>query len=259
MFFYVYGSNNDGVWSDQPASYAFSIAPVYYQSWWFRLFVGLLAMGLAIAVTRQVRLSQRLQVALIRNRLADDLHDGFGGTVSAIALFMEGFSRKEIYTERDREAIAQQSRTAQQLVEDLRDYVWAVDSNSDELSQLLDRMANYAINLVPEDQLSLSIEEAAGKKKVELFHRRNAYLLFKEALNNAVRHTEQAKISINMKYYNNRLYVEVSDSGSGFKLKKSQMGRGMNTMRRRAKEMNVELLFESTKEGTKVSFWIPLI
>ena len=35
--FYVRVSNNDGVWSDVPASFSFRIRPMFWQTWWFKI------------------------------------------------------------------------------------------------------------------------------------------------------------------------------------------------------------------------------
>jgi LytS/YehU family sensor histidine kinase len=56
--FYVRASNNDGIWSDQPASFSFRIKPLIWQTWWFKIIAGLF-----IVIYGYTLISSRIQMA----------------------------------------------------------------------------------------------------------------------------------------------------------------------------------------------------
>lgn len=251
--FSVQGSNNDGVWSD-PVSMSFIIAPAFYQAYWFWGLVALAVTGLVSLLVQQVKYRQALRIANTRQGVADDLHDEMGG-VHALALFMDALGKKDSFDDTDRAFLNKQSRVAFRLSDELRDYVWAMDSGEDRLDKLIARMTEYATDLVPAQRLHLQSPEQLPRVELDMSRRRNILLLFKEAIHNAVRHNEYADVHIAMDYKQSQLFVTIHDNGVGYDIERVVQGRGMKTMHRRAEELGASLDISSRPgNGTTVRF-----
>lgn len=91
--FRVIGSNSDGVWSRKAAVVRFSIAPYFWQTWWFRLLL-LLTSGIALLLFVRWRLQVATQIARARiedrvaerERIARDLHDTLLQAIQGLVL-----------------------------------------------------------------------------------------------------------------------------------------------------------------------------
>lgn len=86
--FRVRAVNANGVMSENPASVSFTIARPVWQQWWFLLLLTLLIIGL-IYLVYSYRLKRLLELEKVRTRIATDLHDDIGASLSKIAVLSE--------------------------------------------------------------------------------------------------------------------------------------------------------------------------
>ena len=97
------------------------------------------------------------------------------------------------------------------------------------------------------------------KVKLTMQQRKNIYLIFKEALNNAVKYSGTEKININASIQNKELVMRVKDFGHGFNSGTVKKGNGLDNMQNRAKEMNAKFYIESGAEtGTLITLTMPI-
>lgn len=259
--FLVKASNNDGIWDETPASFSFTIARPFYATRLFQLLVAFLAIGLVLFWNYQTRLRTQLKAAKDRNRMADDLHDELGG-IGAVALFMDALSKKDKLDKQDQTYLKRQAGVALQIAEELRDYIWAIDSEADQLEHLITRMVSYAKSVIPSTRLDISSPEGRFPYTLSMFKRRDTYLLFKEAVNNAMRHNDDVEIAINISLDEaaHQLLVSVSDKGKGFDMGQRSQGRGLRTMKRRAESLGGFLQVKSQKDvGTSIKYVVELM
>lgn len=86
--FLVEGSNNDGVWSEQPASLELIITPPFWGTTWFRIFVLLAGIAL-VTLFYQLRVHKLLEIERLRIQIASDLHDDIGASLTRISLYSD--------------------------------------------------------------------------------------------------------------------------------------------------------------------------
>jgi signal transduction histidine kinase len=86
--FEVRAINNDGVPSAEPASPTFAIIPPFWQQWWFRILAAL-AFAATLALLHRYRVAKLLEIEQTRMRIACDLHDEVGSTLSSISHFAQ--------------------------------------------------------------------------------------------------------------------------------------------------------------------------
>jgi signal transduction histidine kinase len=92
-------------------------------------------------------------------------------------------------------------------------------------------------------------------KAIELEIKKNIYLLYKEAINNVVKHANASQVSIQFKYKFKKLKITIADDGKGFDLNKITKGNGLDSMQNRIKQVNGKIEFiPNQPQGTIVIF-----
>lgn len=196
-----------------------------------------------------------------RNRIAQDLHDEVGSTLSAINILS--------HTAKDRfkkqpERIGRQldliSDNAQTMLEMMNDIVWSIHPLNDDLEKILLRMREYANTVLdPRNiQYQLVVDEALSSIKLSPEIRRNLYLIFKEAINNSAKYSNATDVTIRLFTANQFLYLSIHDNGEGFDMQQSRSGNGVRNMQKRALQSGGEITIESNMtQGTKILLELP--
>lgn len=250
--FQVKGSNNNGIWNEQGAMVHIEITPPYWSTWWFRVLI-ILVIGGVLTSIYQYRIAQLRRVERTRQRIADDLHDDIGSKISNVALRLDLVGRQPSLSDEDRLQVADLSKTARGVVDDLRDAIWIVDAGHDRLADLLTRMEQVADDMLRGQRSTWKGPDAVPDIALDMEQRRHVYLFFKEALHNAVRHAHAEHIDIRLDYDVGTLRLRVRDDGTGFNTAQVQAGRGLKTLQARAEQLGGQLYIESAPgQGTTV-------
>jgi ligand-binding sensor domain-containing protein len=257
--FLVKGSNSDGVWNPEPVSFSFSIAtPVYMQGWFIGL-VLLIAAGLIFAFYRY-RLAQALRVERMRSRLATDLHDDVGATLSAISMYTEALKR-QIDQPQLSNLLSKIGEDSRETVVNMGDLVWAINPKNDKGDKLVQRMENYATDLCAAKEVKLLFKKEGNfnDHSFGIEARRNIFLIFKEALNNALKYADASLITIKVNVVSGVFKLEVEDNGVGFDAAKIMPGNGLINMQTRAKEIKGNMMITSNPgNGCRIYLACPL-
>ncbi|MFN7966481.1 MAG: two-component regulator propeller domain-containing protein [Acidobacteriota bacterium] len=231
------------------------LAPLWRRGWFIATIAALFA-AFAYLAHRQ-NLEKRLAVERMRLRIATDLHDDLGSSLSSIALQSEVLGKTApglAPAERDR--LKQIGASAAAMVETMSDIVWAVNPRYDRLSQLAHRMHRFARETLAPAGIAVSFEETGGLDDVALDSaaRRQIYLIFKESIHNALKHSGATQVSITIARHGARTRMEVRDDGRGFDPTKSGgTGLGIESMRRRVLSIGGTLTLDTAPgEGTRV-------
>jgi ligand-binding sensor domain-containing protein len=180
-----------GAVSREPASVSFTILPPLWLRWWFLVACGVAALLIIYAVYRY-RLAQLLAVADIRTRIATDLHDDIGASLSQIAILSEVAQRPADPAEpRNTTLLSEIAGISRELVDSMSDIVWAINPEHDRVSNLAHRMRRFATDLLGGLKIGLHFRSsaAADDLKIGADVRRQVYLIFKEGIHNIARHS----------------------------------------------------------------------
>ncbi|HOZ51255.1 MAG TPA: two-component regulator propeller domain-containing protein [Chitinophagaceae bacterium] len=260
---FVTGTNSDGVWNEKGASIEIVILPAWYQTWWFKVGIGFLFF-LGLYGLFRFRLSQQLSVLRVRNRIASDLHDEIGSTLSSIAMYSEAVQKMKSGDEKIPMVINKIHSNTTEVLEAMSDIVWAVNTKNDQLYHLLNRMRDFAVQLSEAKGFDLHITENKNLPdlNVDIDQRKNIYLIFKEALNNAAKYSKCTSVWVDVKLEGQHLKVRIKDDGVGFDesiSKNNSGGNGIFNMKRRALDLNGKLDIKSNKdEGTIIELELML-
>ena len=251
--FEVTACNNHGVWSENGAQVAFQVLPLFWQTVWFKLLVGLAAVAVLIVFYR-VRLARLRALEHLRQQIARDLHDEVGANLGSISLLTEVMEKMPQPGD-----LAQIRSTADQTIDTLRDLVWIINPSHEHLSDLIARLKQIAAIMLANLHYEFAEMEQADNIKLSLELRRNVPPLFKEVLNNIRKHSRANHVSIRLFCLEGDLVLEIRDDGIGFDVANKRPGDGLKNFQIRAAEMRAELTVTSQlRNGTTVKLTAPL-
>ncbi len=263
-FFRVKASNNDGVWNETGAMLRIVIHPPYWETWWFRGILVLLIAGIPLSIYRY-RSNKLLELERTRTRIARDLHDDIGATLTSVALFSE-LARKEVA---DRPAAASNrleriAETSRSLLDKMNDIVWAINPENDTLENLLLRMKEVAVGLLDASDIrcELHFPDRVPPERLSMSARRDLFLIYKEIVHNVVKHSAASRAVITVAVRPERkpsLSIEVRDDGKGFDLEQVRRGNGLNNIEQRARMIRATVDYSTAEgKGTTVTLLLPL-
>jgi signal transduction histidine kinase len=221
------------------------------------LFVGL---GAAAYALHRIRLERAIEIERVRTRVARDLHDDIGAGLSEIAILSEvvrGGARDQT------PLLAEIGDRARGLVDSMSDIVWSTDPRKDDVSSLVQRIRRFGANALESRGISWSLEvpEDFEARRMDPDQRRQIFLIVKEALTNAARHSGCRRAAVRILPAADAVSVEIEDDGSGFSPADAgaTSGHGLANMRGRAAAVNGELELDSPPSGgTRIRLRVPL-
>jgi signal transduction histidine kinase/ligand-binding sensor domain-containing protein len=253
--FEVRAVNSDGQFSASPAALDLQVAAPVWQRAWFLLLVALAVTALATAAYRY-RVDQLLAMERLRTRIATDLHDDMGASLSQISILSELAGKGAAP-----QVFSDIAEIARGMVADLSDIVWAVSPKHDRLDGLVHRMRRFAGDTLGGSNIDLNFETArlAGDSAVPLEIRRPLYLVFKEAVNNVARHSGGTTATIHLEQDGPSLRLTVEDNGRGFDIRQQYEGQGLASIARRMRDIGGSAAWDSEPgRGTKFTAILPL-
>jgi signal transduction histidine kinase/ligand-binding sensor domain-containing protein len=238
------------------AAVAFRVLPPWYRRWWFLSLVGLTSL-LAAYVAHRRRLAEVVRTERLRSRIATDLHDDIGSSLSQIAILAEVARRRAGSSD---PAVAGPldsiATTSRNLVDAMSDIVWAVNPRTDSLSDLTRRMHRFAEETLGGANITLTFSAPStdGDLKLGADLRRELYLILKESVNNIARHSGATTAVVELGLTRSELHLSISDDGRGFDPAMRTDGNGVESMRKRAAAFGGVFTIDSAPgRGTRVS------
>ena len=256
--FLVRAVGQNGVMSPPPAVFEFRILPPIYLRWWF-LVASLLAAGLAIYSLYRARVARLLEMERTRTRIATDLHDDIGANLTRIALLSE-VANQQPGDGKVKTLLPSIADIARESVASMNDIVWAISPEHDSLVDLTRRMRRHAEELfaLRDIDLDFTAPTTDSDLKLSVGARHDLLLIFKEAVNNAARHSLCTRIEIEFRCDHSGLHLKIKDDGQGFDpTALNNSGQGLRSMQRRATALGGTLTLQSSA-GTTVEFALPL-
>lgn len=224
----------------------------------------------ALRRSREERLAE---LERVRRRIATDLHDDIGSSLTQITILSEvahqNVDRKD---EKSLNALTRIISVSNELVEAMSDIVWAINPKKDHLSDLLQRMRRFASDIFTARNISFRFQAPTTASNIELGAnlRREIFLVFKESVNNIVKHSGCSRADIEFQLDGDWLVLKVDDDGKGFDTALAadasgdhmahwRGGNGLMSMRKRAAEMGGEFNIVSDKgHGTISTLKVPI-
>ena len=218
------------------------------------------------------RKKMEMEQAKLKDRLmiSRGLHDDMGSTLSSISVYSKVAQVKSEENNKDElnDVLEKISMASSEMVAEMNDTVWAINPGNDNMEKIIWRMESFAKPLIAARNIHFSFQynKEIYSVHLEMENRKNFYLVFKEAVNNAIKYSGAAELKVELTQSNNHLELLVKDDGVGFNVEQemkepspSLSGNGLRNMQMRSKEMKGELQINSIPgEGTKIKLSIPI-
>jgi ligand-binding sensor domain-containing protein/signal transduction histidine kinase len=272
--FEVTASNEDGVWNELGSVLSILVEPPFWRTWWFMWSAAFAMLGSIVAgvyyfstqrLQRQVeRLRQQQALDKERGRIARDLHDQLGASLTQVSLLGElAESDKDLPEEVEAHA-RQITQTARETTRTLDEIVWAVNPSNDTLDGLVTYFCKYAQEYLSVAGIRYRLEVPAQLPAHPLPPevRHNLFLSAKEAVTNVVRHAGAGAVHIRLRLEGACVVLEIEDDGcglAGMDQKRAQTRNGLRNMRKRMEEIGGAFaMTPAAGKGTVVSLRAPL-
>jgi ligand-binding sensor domain-containing protein/signal transduction histidine kinase len=246
--FRVRACNADGVWNEPGASLAVVLLPHYWQTWWFQAAAALAALGAVSGAARyatQKRMQRKLElleqkhaVESERARIAKDIHDELGSSLTRIMLLGQR-TQEDINNPEELAAhagkIVSSSRATIQSMDEI---VWAVDPKKDTLEGLVGYINQFAGEYFEGTKVRCRLEMPEDLPPLMLTAeiRHDLFLVVKEALTNVLKHSHASEVRVRVAEAAGVVEIVVEDNGQGFAVEDigaRKGGNGLENMRKR--------------------------
>src|SRR6185503_14103859 len=150
----------------------------------------------------------------VRTRIATDLHDDIGASLTQIAILSEVARQQNLKGNGGALApLKSIANASNQLVETMSDIVWAINPQRDHLQDLIQRMRRFASDLFSAKGIAFTFDAPALAPEIPLGAnpRREVFLIFKESLTNIVKHSEATQVSISLSFSKEFLTLKITD------------------------------------------------
>jgi signal transduction histidine kinase len=255
-------------------------------SWWTlqRLLVtiGLLACALAVMVLwitqlrlqvekrtheleSQIRERQRVEhqraMEQERARIAQDLHDELGSSITEISMLAARTKSASTIEEDRSRHLEQMSDKAREMVVALDEIVWAMNPMHDSLASLVSYFCLYAERFLGLANITWRLEDESGPADhvVNSRNRHQLFLAFKEALTNVVRHSGATEVRLKIQVGEGKLNLTIMDNGRGLPATgHNDAMDGLVNMRTRIEKLGGRFeMVSKAGPGTTLRFCVP--
>lgn len=266
----VIACNSEGGWNREGAALAFTVLPAWWQTAWFRLAAALGSAGLigwgARAWSqrkfraRLERLEREHALEKERARIARDMHDELGGSVTGINLLVQRL--------RDQRPAANGvvdllDRRVRRLTLELERVVWTVSPKNCSLEQLAAFIERFAQNLFADSPVRCRVHgrETIPPRPLNPECQHHVLAVTKEAINNVLKHSHATEASVTLSFANEAFALSIRDNGAGFapEAQEHSERNGLRNMRTRVAELGGTLEIRSAPgAGAEIALRVPI-
>lgn len=209
---------------------------------------------LATEIRRHEHTERQRELEAERTRIAQDLHDDLGASLTQIRFLSAVESRDSQLPETTRGRMKQVSEKSREMVASLDEIVWAVNPANDSLPNLANYLCHFAEEFFRSTPVRcrLDVDEALPAIPLTAEMRHNLYLAVREALNNIARHSLATEIWLRVRFQSSAgLSIIIEDNGCGFTTRADVTGDGLGNMRQRLEKIGGRFELE-TRAGSGV-------
>ncbi len=252
----------DNEWRSMQNPFSFIIQTPWTKTWWWKLLLISIAAAAVWLIIRsyylrklehqKADLEKKQAIEKERTRIATDMHDDFGASLSRIKFLSEKIQLQKNEDQKMNEDLGKISAYSDEMAEKMGEIVWALNQRYDSSGDLVSFCRSYASEYLEDKNIKLSFTSTLVKDiKINGEIRRNIFLVMKEALHNIVKHANATEVSITIDC-DRELKLRIHDNGKGFDpLAVRPFANGLENMKKRISEISGTIGIENNK-GTLV-------
>lgn len=199
----------------------------------------------------------------LRKKIARDLHDDIGSTLSSIYIISKVALQQSNIQEHLKNQLTSIKDYSLHIMESMGDMVWAINPENDSIESLISKMKEWAAEICEPREVQLNFDTSAEFEniKIDAEKRKHFFLVFKEVINNAIKysHCKKIQVQVNM-IAGTQIHLSITDNGTGFDIQHHKQGNGLTNMRARANLLQAEMNITSVLgKGTHVELTSKII
>jgi signal transduction histidine kinase/ligand-binding sensor domain-containing protein len=270
--FRVIASNDAGVWNETGATLGITVSPFTWQTWWFRIgslcaFTATLVAGVRFVFFQRLRakLRQAEQQAALheeRTRIARDIHDDLGGSLTHIKLLSEIAVQDPQAPDQTKAQMRQITGATRQMLKSLDETIWAINPRNDTLPHLISYVGQHAVEFLRAAGIRCQVDLPDNPPEIPVPSavRHHTFLVVKEALTNVVRHSAARAVRLQANCEKDVLRLAIEDDGCGFdRVANDTLSDGIRNMRQRMSTVGGTFRLASRAgSGTRIELEVPI-
>ncbi|HCW07429.1 MAG TPA: hypothetical protein DGG95_08715 [Cytophagales bacterium] len=204
---------------------------------------------------------RQMEIERMRNQISRDLHDDMGSTLSSINLISQVAQNESTVNEVEKKYFKQISDQSAKMMESMSDMVWSINPENDTVQKTIAKMKEFSAEILEPKNIAYRflVDENLSDLSLDIAKRKNLFLIFKEAINNAAKYSECSSITIQFSQSSNNLLLFIQDNGKGFDTGNASSGNGLKNMKERALEIGASFKIQSSAQtGTALTLTVPL-
>lgn len=214
-----------------------------------------------IAAICSERITKHLTEEKLRAKIARDLHDEMGSTLTSINIISTVAMEERQDQEKLKLYFQKIKDHSGRMMESMSDMVWAINPVNDNFEKVILRMKEFAAEILEPARINYYFTEEGLLENtyLNLEQRKDIYMIFKEAVNNIVKYSGATEVNILLRRTDLMLKMMITDNGNGFDTMRVNSGNGLKNMRSRSEEMGATIRIESLPNtGTSISLELPV-
>lgn len=214
-----------------------------------------------VADTCATKLSKYLVEEKLRSKIARDLHDEMGSTLTSINIISKMAMQQSPQNGFMQHHLQRIKEHSTRMMESMSDIVWTINPANDTFEKIIIRLKEFTAEMLEPARMNyyFTEDEQLNNVKLNLEQRRDIYLIYKETINNAVKYSEATEVNITLHRQNGFMRLLITDNGKGFDTASTGSGNGIRNMRSRAAELQGQLIIDSIQgAGTTVMLQFPV-
>lgn len=256
----ILAKNRDGAMNVVGDAVEIIIEAPFWQSWWFLLLIfGLI--GFLFWAVYHIRYLDKMQklaeIERVRKNAAQDFHDELGSKLTVISMFTELTKSKLNGHYHDvAPYLDKVSDTAGSLYHSMKDLIWALNPEQDTVQDLYLQLKDFGDELFDQTGVefkSEGIDKMIQHIQIPMEYKRHILLIFKELMNNSLKHSDCTSVCLTIKNEENHLEFKLQDNGVGFNATDEYDGDGLKNIYSRANKIGGKIKVCSNNRGTSVA------
>jgi signal transduction histidine kinase len=254
--FKVRAENSDGISSNNTTILQISVAPPFWQTWWFLGVLVLIVIGIFYLIDRE-RIKKLQALQRVRTQIASNLHHDVNATLNNISLLSEMAKIKaDKDVMRSKEYIDQISEKSRRMSDAMDDMLWSLNPENDSMEKTILRMKECAegVQNTYNTDVQMEVDPKVKSVKLDMKARHEFFLIFKEALLSIAERSDGSRSIINVDLTGHRISLKIKNNEVN--LRNNEPAR--KDMAQRAKLINAELDVLCDKNGISIILLVPV-
>ena len=185
-----------------------------------------------------------------RKRMAEELHDGIAGDLTAIKFQLSTFNIDEA-SPKNAAVVEEVSKIINNSYEQIREISHNLSPSSIINYGLRGALENFCQKIGNNYKMKFDCDYSGEQLDLSKTVQVHIYRIIQELVNNMVKHAEATEGKLEITYHKPALRIVVKDNGKGFSTKEIDPGIGLSNIDSRIRFLNAKFVKEDVGQGSK--------